>query len=147
MEKRRRSRHASPRPKRAFGPSGNLDNVIPHDRSHSNDEIIAKLGGAFLNLSKPNDLDLCRLLMIIERLRKEVGYQEYLDVSNKEQMPIQNNSEIKIKKHWFITEEDIAKSFGMTTRGLRKHKADMVKRINRYLDSQGGTKVPPEEDT
>jgi len=148
MERRRRNRHASPRPKRVYGPSGDPNNVIPRDHSPSaNDEILAELGRTFLNLSKPNDLDLCRLLVIIERLRKAVGYQEYLEVKNKGQMPTQNNSDIKIKKHWFITEEDIAKAFGMTTRGLRKHKADMVKRINRYLNSQGGTKVPPKENT
>ena len=143
MERRRRNRHASPRPKRAYGPAGNPDNVIPRDHSPStNDEILAELGRTFLNLSKPNDLDLCRLLVIIERLRKAVGYQEYLEVNDKDQMPTQNNSDIKIKKHWFITEENIAHALGMTTRGLRKHKSEMVKKINGYLTHPGGTKVP-----
>jgi hypothetical protein len=146
MERRRRNRHASPHPKRAYGPQGNPDNVIPHDHPSSNDEAIARFGGTFLNIGKPNDFDLCRLMLIVERLRQEVGYQEYLLITNQAQVPAQNNSGIKIKKHWLITEESIAHAFGMTTRGFRKHKAELVKRINACLTTPRGTKVPPEQD-
>lgn len=123
-----------------------VDNVIPVNRIAKTDEVIADYGRVFLNLKKIDDFDLCRLLVIIEYLKREVGYQNYLDADNSDQMVISNKSKLKIKKYHFITEEKIAKALGMSPRGFRKRKAEIANRIIGFINNPRGTKIPPHEN-
>jgi hypothetical protein len=120
MERRRRCRHASPKPKRVYGPAGNPDNVIPTDRPLTNDEIITGCGRALMRLGPLSNREFVLLFSFLESLRERLGPD-------------------------IITNELIAWVFNLSVRGLSQRKIIIIQRGN-DLTPPNGTKVPTEED-
>lgn len=121
MEKHYRRSHPGPRPKRAFGYFGNPDNVIPHDRPLTIDEIIAGYGRAQMRLDPLSNREFVIVLTIIDFIRDYLGLKE-------------------------ITNEVVALAIKMTVRGLSKRKIIIIRQSNDLTQPPAGTKVPPQEN-
>jgi hypothetical protein len=119
MERRRRNRHASPRPKRAFGPAGNPDNVIPAEHPLTGDEIIAGYGRALMRLGPLSNRELALVLGVIESIREYLGLKE-------------------------ITNEVVAWAVWMTGRTLCNRKNAIISKSHDLSEPPVGKKLPPE---
>jgi hypothetical protein len=121
MDRRRRNRHASPRPKRAFGPAGNPNNVIPADRPLTSDEIIAGYGQAQLRLDPLSNREFEIVMYVICFIKDYLGLPE-------------------------LTNEVVAMAIQMTDRGMYNRKIIIIKKSNDLSASQPrqvGLSKPP----
>ena len=130
MERRRRNRHASPKPKRQTGYFCDPDNVIPAEHPPTIDEIIAGCGRALMRLGPLSNRELAMILAAIYFIRDLLGLKE-------------------------ITNEVVVWAVNMAGRGLSNRKIIIIQRGNDLITStspngcssgQAGTKVPTEED-
>lgn len=104
-----------------------VDNVIPVDIKPPNDAIIIEFGRVLRKLDL-SDIEFCRQLALIEDLRQETGYENSLET--KEKLSSSEAPKIRIKKHYFITNEKVARNLNLTPKGFRDKKARVIQWIN-----------------
>jgi len=121
MERRRRNRHASPKPKRQIGYLGDPDKVIPADRPPTIDEIIDGYGSAQMRLDPLSNREFEIVIYVVDFIR------DYLDLKE-------------------LTNEVVAMAIQLTVRGLHNRKIIIIRQSNDLPKPPTGSGLPTEQD-